>query len=220
MADGSTTGSPEGIQGIVLASSSQVTGTGYNLSLVTSSDLAGSTDSIVVLNATANGALTVSGSAKVSVPGAIVVDSSSSSAISGSGTASLSASIIDVVGGYSKASGETFSPTPDTGASSLADPLANLATPSTSGLTNYGSVNLTSGSKTISPGIYSSIKVSNSASLTLSAGTYIIEGGGFSVSDSANVSGSGVTIYNAGSNCPPRVEPTAASTGAARAPSN
>ncbi len=36
----------------------------------------------------------------------------------------------------------------------------------------------------------------------MSAGTYIIEGGGFSVSGSANVSGSGVTIYNAGSNCP------------------
>ena len=201
-ADGTATTSPEGVQGIVLGSSTQTTGTGYNLGLVTSSDLAGSIYSIVVLSPTANGALTVSGNAKVSVPGAIVVDSSSSSAISGSGTASLTASIIDAVGGYQKASGETFSPAPSTGAASLADPLAGLATPSTSGLTNYGSVNLTSGSKTISPGIYSSIKVSNSASLTMSAGTYIIEGGGFSVSGSANVSGSGVTIYNAGSNCP------------------
>ena len=106
------------------------------------------------------------------------------------------------MGGYQKASGETFSPTPNTGAASLADPLAGLAAPSSSGLTNYGSVSLTSGSRTISPGIYSSIKVSNSASLTMSPGTYIIKGGGFSVSGNANVSGSGVTIYNAGSNCP------------------
>ena len=201
-ADGTATTSPEGVQGIVLGSSAQSTGTGYNLGLVTSSDLAGSVRSIVVLSPTANGALTVSGNARVSVPGAIVVDSSSSSAISGSGTASLSASIIDAVGGYQKASGETFSPTPNTGAASLADPLAGLAAPSSSGLTNYGSVSLTSGSRTISPGIYSSIKVQNSASLTMSAGTYIIKGGGFSVSGSANVSGSGVTIYNAGSNCP------------------
>ena len=108
MADGAATTSPEGVQGIVLASSSQTTGTGYNLGLITSSDLAGSIHSIVVLSPTASGALTISGNAKVSVPGAIVVDSSSSSAISGSGTASLTASIIDVVGGYQKASGETL----------------------------------------------------------------------------------------------------------------
>ncbi len=201
-ADGIATTSPEGVQGIVLGSSTQSTGTGYNLGLVTSSDFVGGNYSIVILSPTANGALTVSGNAKVNVPGAIVVDSSSSTAISGSGTASVTASIIDTVGGYQKASGEAFGPAPSTGVASLADPLAGLATPSTSGLTNYGSVNLTTGSQTIKPGIYSSIKVSNSASLTMNAGMYIIEGGGFSVSGSANVSGSGVTIYNTGSNCP------------------
>ena len=201
-ADGTAATTPEGIQGIVLGSSTQRTGTGYNLGLVSSSDLSGGVYSIVVLSPTANGALTVSGTAKVNVPGAIVVDSSSSTAISGSGTASLTASIIDAVGSYQKASGEAFSPLPSTGAAMLADPLAGLAAPSTSGLTNYGSVNLTTGSQTIKPGIYGSIKVSNSASLTMNAGTYIIEGGGFSVSGSANVAGSGVTIYNAGSNCP------------------
>ena len=201
-ADGASASSPERVQDIVMGSSAQTTGNGFNFGLIKSSDLGGTIDSIVVLSPSASGALTISGSAKVSVPGAIMVDSSSSSAISGSGTASLSASIIDVVGGYQKASGETFSPSPSTGAGALADPLAGLAAPSTSGLTNFGSVNLTSGSKTITPGIYTSISVSNSASLTLSAGTYIIKGGGFSVSGSANVSGSGVTIYNAGSSCP------------------
>ena len=84
----------------------------------------------------------------------------------------------------------------------MADPLAGLSTPTTSGVANYGSMDLTSGSKTISPGIYSSIKVSNNACLTMNAGAYIIKGGGFSVSGSACVSGSGVTIYNAGSDCP------------------
>jgi len=106
------------------------------------------------------------------------------------------------VGGYQKASGETFSPTPATGAGALADPLAGLATPSTSGLTNYGSFSKSSGSWTINPGIYSQISISSSASLTMNPGTYIIEGGGFTVSGSGNVSGSGVTIFNAGSNYP------------------
>ena len=149
------------------------------------------------------GALTVSGNAKVNVPGAIVVDSSSSSAISGSGTASLSALDHRRRGGLPEGRRRDLQFYTEYGRpQSLTDPLAGLATPSTSGLTNYGSVNLTSGSKTISPGIYSSIKVSNNASLTMNAGLYIIEGGGFSVSGSANVSGSGVTIYNAGSYCP------------------
>ncbi len=67
-ADGTATTSPEGVEGIVLGSSTQTTGTGYNLGLITSSDLAGSTDSIVVLSPTASGALTVSGSAKVTRP--------------------------------------------------------------------------------------------------------------------------------------------------------
>ncbi|MGO9463631.1 MAG: SdrD B-like domain-containing protein [Isosphaeraceae bacterium] len=202
VADGSATTCPEGVGGIVLGSSSQTTGTGYNLGLLTSSDLGGGTCSIVVLSASGCGALTLSGSARLTVPGAIVVDSSSSSAICGSGTAALSASIIDAVGGCQKASGEVFSPAPSTGAACLADPLLGLAAPGTSGLANCGSVNLTSGSKTISPGIYNSITVSNNASLTMTAGIYIIKGGGFSVAGSANVSGSGVTIYNAGSNCP------------------
>ena len=36
----------------------------------------------------------------------------------------------------------------------------------------------------------------------MSAGTYLIEGGGFTVSGNASVKGSGVLIYNAGSSYP------------------
>ena len=36
----------------------------------------------------------------------------------------------------------------------------------------------------------------------MNSGTYIIEGGGFTVSGNASVTGTGVTIYNAGSNYP------------------
>ena len=56
--------------------------------------------------------------------------------------------------------------------------------------------------KTICPGIYSQINVSGNASLTLNPGIYIIEGGGLTVSGNASISGTGVMIYNAGSNYP------------------
>ena len=54
----------------------------------------------------------------------------------------------------------------------LADPLASLPQPSTSGLTNYGSESLSGNSSaTIKPGIYSQITVSGNAKLTLNSGT-------------------------------------------------
>ena len=111
--------------------------------------------------------------------------------------------MIDVHGGVQKSGSPSFSPAPVTGAAVVADPLASLPLPSTSGLTNYGAEKLSGDSSaTIKPGIYSSISVSGSASLTMSSGTYIIEGGGFSVSGAGSVTGSGVTIVNAGSDYP------------------
>ena len=111
--------------------------------------------------------------------------------------------MIDVHGGVQKSGSPSFSPAPVTGAAVVADPLASLPLPSTSGLTNYGAENLSGNSSaTIKPGIYSSISVSGSATLTMSSGTYIIEGGGFSVSGAGSVTGSGVTIVNAGSDYP------------------
>jgi streptogramin lyase len=158
--------------------------------------------SIFVLNPTANGALTLSGSASVKILGAVVVDSSSATAVVASGNSQLTASAIDVAGGYQKAGTATFGVTPVTSVS-VPDPLATLATPSTAGLTVYGSVNLSGTSqKPISPGIYSQITVSGNAKLTLAPGTYIIEGGGFTVTGNASVTGTGVVIYNAGSNYP------------------
>ncbi len=51
-------------------------------------------------------------------------------------------------------------------------------------------------SATISQGVFSQITVSGNAKLTINPGTYVIEGGGFSVSGNATVSGAGVMIYN------------------------
>jgi hypothetical protein len=156
---------------------------------------------ILVLDPSAGGALSLSGNASVNIPGALVVDSSSSSALSASGNATAKAAAIDVHGGLQKSGNASFSPVPVTGAATIADPLAGLALP-TAPTGTPASVNLTSGSLSISQGVYSQIKVSGNAKLTLGGGIYIIEGGGLSVSGNASISGSSVTIFNAGSNYP------------------
>jgi hypothetical protein len=159
--------------------------------------------SIFVLNPTASGALTLSGNAGINIPGLVVVDSSSKTAVSAAGSAQVTAAAIDVVGGVQQIGTATFHPAPTTGIASVADPLGGLSSPSIANLTNYGSVKLDGNSQqTICPGIYTQITVSGNARLTMNSGIYIIEGGGFTVIGNASVTGSGVMIYNAGSNYP------------------
>ncbi|MGP0065797.1 MAG: Ig-like domain repeat protein [Isosphaeraceae bacterium] len=151
--------------------------------------------SIIVLDPSAGGALSLSGSASINIAGGVYVDSSSSSALSAGGNASVKASVIDVHGGVQKSGNASFSPAPSTGATTVADPLASLASPSASG--PIGSESLSGNSSaTINPGIYSQITVSGNAKLTMNPGIYIIEGGGFSVSGNGSVSGTGVMVYN------------------------
>ena len=160
---------------------------------------------IIVLDPSASSALSLAGNASINVSGVVYVDSSSSSALSATGNAQVNASAIDVHGGVQKSGHASLSPTPITGAQTLADPLSGLAPPSTSGMTDHGREKLSGNSSaTIPPGIYSQIRASGNARLTLSSGIYIIVGGGFSVSGSASVSGSGVMIVNAGSKYPGR----------------
>ena len=161
--------------------------------------------SIIVLDPSANGALTLSGNANINVPGIVTVDSKSSTALTSSGNAKFTATSIQVVGGSQKSGNATFSPAPVTGASakSLVDPLAGFGGPSTSGLTNYGAGSVSgNGTHTFNPGVYSSITISGNIAATFNSGIYIIEGGGFSVSGNATVTGAGVFIYNTGTKYP------------------
>jgi len=158
-------------------------------------------DSIYTLNSSASGALSISGTSSISIPGIVFVDSNSSSALQASTPAVIKAGSIQVVGGVAVTGGPVLSPKPVTGVAAVADPLASLPIP-TAG-TSSGSVSLSgSQSQTINPGVYTSIHVSGQAKLTMNPGDYEIAGGGFSVSGSASVTGKGVLIYNAGSNYP------------------
>jgi hypothetical protein len=158
--------------------------------------------SIFLLDPSASAALNVSGSAHITIPGTLFVDSTSRTAVTATGSAQVSAASIQVAGGVLQSGSATFSPAPTTGVPSFTDPLAFLSGPNASGLTNYGAVSYSSGSYTLPPGIYSQIQASGHASLTLSPGLYVIEGGGMTVTGTASITGTGVTIYNTGSNYP------------------
>ncbi|MGO9918990.1 MAG: beta strand repeat-containing protein, partial [Isosphaeraceae bacterium] len=161
------------------------------------------TQSDILLDATAGGALSISGNGSINIPGTLVVDSSSTSALSASGNATVKAGSIQVVGKVQKSGNATLSPAPITGAAAVADPLSNLAGPSTIGVTNYGAANVSgNSSQTLNPGIYTQIAISGNAAVTLDPGVYLIDGGGFTVSGNATVKGAGVVIYNAGSSYP------------------
>ena len=157
---------------------------------------------ILVLNATARGALNLSGNSVINETANVIVDSNSATAIQASGNASVTSAATEVVGGVQVSGQATFHPAPVKGVAAIPDPFLNLAAPS--GGTFQGVVNLTGNNfLTINPGVFSSISVSGNAKLTLSAGTYVLAGGGLTVSGNATVSSSGgVLIYNAGSSFP------------------
>ena len=156
----------------------------------------------LVVNPTASGALRVSGNSVINETADVIVDSSSPTAIQASGNASVTSAATEVVGGAKVTGNAKFHPAPVNGAAAIPDPFVNLAAPS--GGTSQGAVNLTGSSAlTINPGVFSSINVSGNSKLTLSPGTYVIAGGGFTVSGNATVTGTGgVLIYNAGSKYP------------------
>ena len=86
--------------------------------------------------------------------------------------------------------------TVNTGVAATSNPFAYLTAPT--GLTTQSNTQLSgSSSRTIQPGIYTGGISWTGGTLTLSPGTYYINGGGFSVTGNASLTGNGVTIYNA-----------------------
>jgi hypothetical protein len=155
--------------------------------------------SIIVLNGSAAGALTLSGNAQIKVTGVVEVDSNSTTALNASGYASISAAAIQVVGKTQATSTVHLSPAP-TSVAAFSDPLINLPAPKVSVTGTPPAVNVSANSVNITAGVYSSITVSGTGKLNMGPGVYVITGGGFSVTGSGSVTGNGVMIYNAGSN--------------------
>ncbi len=153
---------------------------------------------IITLDPSAKAAFWVTGTASVTSSCGIYDDSNNSEALWSEGSSTTTAPSISVVGGTHIVGSSVITPSPTTGVSPMADPLASLPAPSYSGC-DHTSFKLTgSASATLNPGVYcNGISITASVALTLNPGIYILNGGGLSLTGCCTtVTGSGVFFYN------------------------
>lgn len=178
---------------------------------------------VMSLNKNARPGIDLTGNGSLKVNGTVIVNSdggglteygqpinngNSGYAINIVGNGSLKALDVESAGGANNPakitnySGSGQSPL-HTGAAVQPDPFEFLAPPTTgngAAATNYGTIKLSGNqSVTLSPGVYNSISASANVTVTMQPGIYVIKGGGISLSGNATVSGTGVMIYNTGS---------------------
>jgi Flp pilus assembly protein TadG len=155
-----------------------------------------STSSVILLDSSSSGSLTVAGGSQLKSSAAIQVNSSSTTAVNVNNGAQINASL-NIVGGDTVTGGSQINGTVTTGVSAVSDPLASVSTPSvptatTTPLSNYQGW----GSFTMQPGLYTgNVSLGNGGTFTMQPGLYYIQGGSFTVANGATLTGSGVTIY-------------------------
>jgi len=156
-----------------------------------------STDCVYILSPTGSHAFSISGAVNINLSCGAIVDSSDSAGMSVSGAVNFTGQA-SVVGGYSASGAIHWNPgPPQTGATAQADPLSYVPAPTVGGcnFTNYK----VSGSYTIAvnPGVYcNGMQFSGAGNITFNPGTYILLGGGLSISGAVNMTGTGITFYN------------------------
>lgn len=144
------------------------------------------------VNSATGNSLHLSASSTVTVTGApVVVNSTSSPNISLGNNAKLTApAIIMAGGGYTVGTGTTLTPTPVTG-SAFTDPYAGMPVPVGAGAPQaFNSV----ASGNLSPGVYTSITVNQTHTVTMLTGTYVVTGK-FDVEGTLLTGAGGVLVY-------------------------
>ncbi len=157
---------------------------------------------IYVLNPSASGAFSANGNVTVNSGCGLLVDSSSSTGLSVVGNVSITAPTIGVVGGYSAGGSTSLTPTPKTGVIAASDPLAYVPAPTVGSCahTNF-SLSGNNGSSSSPYQLYAGtycggITIHGNAVLNFNAGTYVLAGGGMSISSNTTMTGTGITFYN------------------------
>jgi hypothetical protein len=154
---------------------------------------------LVVLDTSANGALSMTGNSTVYIPAkAVYVNSNSSSAVKTVGNASLDAPDVYCCGGFSFSGNSGCTGAVHPACTPYANPLSGLAFPSANGMSSNAAVNIGAGQNvTLSPGSYpNGIKIQGNSSVTFSPGVYLV-GNQFKVT-AGSISGSGVCIVMVG----------------------
>jgi hypothetical protein len=150
---------------------------------------------IYALNPSANNAVYVNGNGTLAGSCGMIVDSSSSAALYVNGNDTINMQIA-VVGNYVANGSISFSPQPKTKVASLPDPLAYLQPP-TVGACNHNNFTTSATTVNLTPGVYcGGIYINGNATVTLQAGTYILNGGGLYMNGNGTLNGTGVTFYN------------------------
>jgi hypothetical protein len=148
---------------------------------------------LCVLAPTGAGVVSASGAAKIVWSGPATVDSNSSSATTASGSAALSGDSFYAAGQVKLSGTATLTAPGGQLTGSTVDPFSWFTLPTVAGPATNLSVS-GSTAATASPGVYSHISLSGSSSLSLAPGTYVVTQG-VTLSGSAKLTGSGVTIY-------------------------
>jgi len=162
---------------------------------------AGAGSCIYVLDPSAANAFLAGNGASVQVGCGVYVDSNNAgSAMYVTGGATVTAPVIDVVGAFKKDNGGSTSVAPSTGVASAADPFANLPSPTPAPSCQSGNFTAWQATPyTPAPGTYCGFSLANGMSLQMSPGTYIINGGTFSIQGGSTVTATGgVLIYLTG----------------------
>lgn len=149
---------------------------------------------ICILSPSGPGALTVSGSLSPQFQGArISVNSSDPASMQFGSGAFVSDQSITTVGGFTVAAGGTVSPTPTTNGAAGADQFPSVPYP-TFTTPNNGAFTTSSGTSTLTPGVYSNVDIGGSAVVTMSPGNYVITGH-FNVTGSATLTANNVMMF-------------------------
>jgi hypothetical protein len=156
--------------------------------------LPGAPCAMCVLSPHAHQALGLSNNGYLTVTnGGVIVNSDANDAADLTNNARITATSIGVVGGALAGGNSTYSPTPVHGITPLPDPLAAVPVPSLSG-SNLGSVSVSSGSQTLSPGIYTNLTATNNGTITLNPGVYVVTGT-VNANNNGILRGTGVMVY-------------------------
>ncbi|HEX2721507.1 MAG TPA: pilus assembly protein TadG-related protein [Gemmatimonadaceae bacterium] len=154
---------------------------------------------VYTLDPSGAGALTIESGKSLNTNCGVSINSSSSSALdlSSSGDLVATGAAVGITGNYAGGGGASVTPTPVTGIAPVPNPLVTVVMP-TVGSCTFATRVVVTGTMTLNPGVYcGGIQVSNSsAQANLNPGTYILAGGGLSVTNSGRINGTGVTLIN------------------------
>lgn len=156
-------------------------------------------------------ALKITGSGNVVINGGSVIVNSTDNDDAADRSGSGQLSVASPGGAYVAGGANGFSYPWVEGVAPVPDPLAGYPKPSSTDLTNYGNVKISSGTTTLQPGIYDKLEIKGGAQVTFAPGIYILRGGmdigpsdDGSETGAGNVGGTGVTFFNTGKKYPTR----------------